>query len=120
MNLAPWHGPRGAGTAFLMQQVAVIGAGAWGTALGKLLADKGFAVRLHSHRDEHARAMAGARENVRYLPGFAFPETLEPTSDMEYALRGAELVVLVVPSHALRATLEVARPYVPSSAALVS
>jgi len=103
-----------------MQQVAVIGAGAWGTALGKLLADKGFAVRLHTHRHEHARQMAGARENVRYLPGFPLPETLEPTSDMEYALRGAEIVVLVVPSHALRATLEVARPFVPSSAALVS
>jgi glycerol-3-phosphate dehydrogenase (NAD(P)+) len=103
-----------------MQQVAVIGAGAWGTALGKLLADKGFAVRLHSHREDHCRAMAAARENVRYLPGFPFPEGLEPTSDIEYALHGAELVVLVVPSHALRETLEGARRFVSPAAALVS
>jgi glycerol-3-phosphate dehydrogenase (NAD(P)+) len=103
-----------------MQEVAVIGAGSWGTALAKLLGDKGHPVRLYSRREDHVASMVAARENVRYLPGFALPETVSPTSDLERALRGAEIVVLVVPSHALRETLLAARPFVSKSAALVS
>jgi len=103
-----------------MEQMAVIGAGAWGTALAKVLGDKGFPVRLWTRREEHARAMREARENVQYLPGPHLPDAVTPTSSLAEALSGAELVVLVIPSHAFRATLELAKPHLPPGAALVS
>jgi glycerol-3-phosphate dehydrogenase (NAD(P)+) len=103
-----------------MDSIAVIGAGAWGTALGKVLGDKGYTVRLWARREDHAMAMARDRENTRYLPRVRLPDTLTPTDSLKVALDGASLVVLVVPSHALRGTVEAARPYLPPGAALVN
>lgn len=103
-----------------MDQVAVIGAGSWGTALAKVLGDKGYRVRFWTRRAEHARAMQEARENVRYLPGVPLPASVHPTSSLAEALTSAKLVVLVVPSHALRETLELAKPFIEPDAALVS
>jgi glycerol-3-phosphate dehydrogenase (NAD(P)+) len=103
-----------------MDQVAVIGAGAWGTALAKVLGDKGNRVRLWARREDHARAIARDRENSLYLPGVRLPEAVLPTSSLPEALTGSELVVLVVPSHAFRETLVAARPSISRSAALVS
>jgi glycerol-3-phosphate dehydrogenase (NAD(P)+) len=103
-----------------MKEAAVIGAGAWGTALAKVLAEKRYSVRLWSRAREHAEAVEASRENARYLPGVRLPDTVSATSDLGLALTGAELVVLVVPSHAFRQTLEQAKERIPSGAALVS
>jgi glycerol-3-phosphate dehydrogenase (NAD(P)+) len=103
-----------------MEKAAVIGAGAWGTALSKVLGDKGHEVRLWTRREDHAKAMQESRENARYLPGFALPENVTPTSSLAEALAGARIVVLVVPSHVLRDTLVAARPYIDPEAKLVS
>jgi len=103
-----------------MDQVAVIGAGAWGTALAKVLGDKGYPVRLWTRQEEHARDIARDRENVRYLPSARLPSTVYPTSSLGEALAGARFAVLVVPSHALRETLVAAAPAIPSDAVLVS
>ena len=101
-------------------QVAIIGAGAWGTALAKVLAEKGFPVRLWARREEHARAIAADGQNFRYLAGFPLPKNVAPTSSLKVALDGASLVVLVVPSHAFRDTLLAARPSLPATTPLVS
>jgi glycerol-3-phosphate dehydrogenase (NAD(P)+) len=82
--------------------VAVLGAGSWGTALAKLLADKGYAVRLWARKPEQAAAIEADRENRRYLAGAPLPATLHATHDLAFALAGAQLVVSVVPSHGLR------------------
>jgi glycerol-3-phosphate dehydrogenase (NAD(P)+) len=103
-----------------MKEVAVVGAGAWGTALAKILADKGNRVRLWTRSAEHAETLAREHENTRYLPGVKLPDGVVPTSSLEAALRGASLVTWVVPSHALRETLESARSHLPPRAALVS
>ena len=103
-----------------MGKVAVLGAGAWGTALAKVLGDQGDEVRLWTWQDEHAEALTRDRQNTRYLPGFALPPTLRATSRLDEALSDAELVVVVVPSHAFRATLTQAAPLLPADAALVS
>ncbi|MGK3999798.1 NAD(P)H-dependent glycerol-3-phosphate dehydrogenase [Sorangium sp. So ce1024] len=103
-----------------MANVAVIGAGAWGTALAKLLADKGNPTALWAHQGELADRIEGERQNHRYLPGVALPASLRATSDIEDALRGAELVLLVVPSHALREVVREAGPHVPRGALVCS
>lgn len=103
-----------------MRKVSVLGAGAWGTALAKVLGDKGYPVSLWTRREEHADALARERENRRYLAGISLPAEISPTASLERALDGAELVVLVVPSHGLRDALVEARRYLPPGAALVS
>jgi glycerol-3-phosphate dehydrogenase (NAD(P)+) len=103
-----------------MKHAAVLGAGAWGTALAKALADKGTPVELWSRRSEHAAAVEAERENRRYLPGAKLPPTLHATADLGRALAGADLVLVVVPSHALRSVMSDARALVPADAPIVS
>jgi glycerol-3-phosphate dehydrogenase (NAD(P)+) len=100
--------------------VAVLGAGAWGTALAKVLADKLHPTMLWAHDAAHAAAINESRTNERYLKGFTLPPTLQATSDLAEALRGAELVVVVVPSHALRGVMRDARALIPSGALICS
>jgi glycerol-3-phosphate dehydrogenase (NAD(P)+) len=101
-------------------KVAVLGAGAWGTALAKLLADKGSHVMLWARRPELASAISSAAENVRYLPGVKLPEKLRGTDDLRAALQGAELVVFVVPSHATRDVAKEAAAHIPVGVPVVS
>lgn len=100
--------------------VAVIGAGAWGTALSLLSAQKGDAVRLWTWQREHCDAMNRDRENLAFFPGFPLAPGVEVTSDLSRALDGAGLVVLVVPSDAFRDTLSRMRGDLPSDVPLVS
>ncbi len=101
-------------------EAAVLGAGSWGTALAKLLAENGHQVRLWAHRDEEADAINADRENREYLPGFDLPENLQATADMRSALDGAELVMSVVPTQWLRGVLEQAAPLLPKETPIVS
>ena len=80
----------------------VLGAGSWGTALGSVLASKGFPVTLWDKDVPVLEAIAHRHENTRYLPGVPLPRSLGATPDIARALEGAELVVIAVPSHAMR------------------
>ncbi len=87
-----------------MSRIAVLGAGAWGTALALNLAGKpDTAVTLWAHTPAHIAALAAERENRRYLPGFPLPPTLAVTGSLAEAVAHAELVLLVVPSEHMRA-----------------
>lgn len=101
-------------------QVAVLGAGAWGTALAKVLADKDNSTLLWAQRGDHASAINEEQINHRYLPFAKLPKSLRATADLEEALTGAELVVVVVPSHALRGVMREARRFVPANALVCS
>ena len=103
-----------------MINVAVLGAGAWGTALAKLLADKQHPTRIWSHRPELVSQINEGHVNARYLPSAELPPNLVASADLEETLRGADLVVTVVPSHALRGVMREARPFMPSSALICS
>jgi glycerol-3-phosphate dehydrogenase (NAD(P)+) len=103
-----------------MSTVAVLGAGAWGTTLAKVLADKGNRTTLWSHRIDLAQQIHEAHTNDRYLPGVDLPTELAATADLARALHGAELVVVVVPSHAFRIVVAEARPYIASDALVCS
>ncbi|MCG8563547.1 MAG: NAD(P)-dependent glycerol-3-phosphate dehydrogenase, partial [Desulfobacterales bacterium] len=87
----------------LKARIGVVGAGSWGTALAKLLADKGFALDLWVFENEVREQIEQDRENKVFLPGFKLPENLTPTNDLEQAVRDKDLVLVVVPSHCMRA-----------------
>ncbi|HEX6276781.1 MAG TPA: NAD(P)H-dependent glycerol-3-phosphate dehydrogenase [Polyangiaceae bacterium] len=95
-----------------MMDVAVVGAGAWGTALALTLAEREN-VRLWTWQEEHARALVAERENRAFLPGFSLPPNVAPTANLAEALGGAELVVLALPTETLRGTLVAARDVLP-------
>lgn len=99
-----------------MSRVSVLGAGAWGTALARLLAENGHQVTLWTWQEEHARALREHRENREFLPGAPLPERLLPTADHAEAVSGADWIVMVVPSHAVRPTVEWARPHASAAA----
>jgi glycerol-3-phosphate dehydrogenase (NAD(P)+) len=84
---------------------AVLGAGAWGTAVAKVLADAGTDVTLWARRAEVADEINISHTNTRYLPDIALPRQIRATSDPAVALDGACTVLLAVPSQTLRANL---------------
>ncbi|HET7626019.1 MAG TPA: NAD(P)H-dependent glycerol-3-phosphate dehydrogenase [Verrucomicrobiae bacterium] len=83
-------------------KVTVLGAGAWGTALARLLQLGNHSVTLWAHRREHIEELRRARANERFLPGIELPENLKLEADLSGAISGAELVVVAVPSKAFR------------------
>ncbi|PQM45645.1 Glycerol-3-phosphate dehydrogenase [NAD(P)+] [Mycobacterium talmoniae] len=78
--------------------VAVMGAGAWGTALAKVLADAGSAVTLWARRPEVAATINDTGYNADYLPGVQLPPGIRATDDAAAALEGATTVLLGVPA----------------------
>ncbi|MEP6782187.1 MAG: 2-dehydropantoate 2-reductase N-terminal domain-containing protein, partial [Acidobacteriota bacterium] len=73
----------------MIQRIAVLGSGSWGTALAVHLAGTGHDVRLWARDASLASTMASSRENATYLPGVKLPASLSPTSDMPATLDGA-------------------------------
>lgn len=93
------------------QPYAVLGAGSWGTALALQLARAGHTTLLWSHLTTHYQTMLRERRNEQYLPGIAFPDTLQPTDDLGASLAQARDVLIVVPSHAFRETIQKLKPF---------
>ncbi|MER5703336.1 NAD(P)H-dependent glycerol-3-phosphate dehydrogenase [Micromonospora sp. NPDC002296] len=85
--------------------VAVLGAGSWGTAFAKILADAGRDVTIWARRQPVAEAIRSRRHNPEYLPDLRLPERVTGTADAAEAITGAEIVVLAVPSQTLRGNL---------------
>jgi len=102
-SLPPW--PGAASRISTTSRIAVLGAGSWGTALAIQLARTGHPTVLWGRDAAHVAAMARARRNERYLPEAAFPTPLELTADLATAVAGADDVLVVVPSQALRGLL---------------
>ena len=103
-----------------MSHIAVIGAGAWGTALARVLAANPEPVALWTWQPSHASSMRDHRENKEFLPGFSLPHNINPTADLQEALSGASLVLISVPSQVVRPVLQQARPWLGSANYLIS
>src|SRR5687768_17717525 len=93
-----------------MRPIVVLGAGSWGTALAIQFARGGGPTVLWGRAEDEPEKLARERENVRYLPGAAFPPSLAVEPDLDKALGQGDDVVLVVPSSALRAVLARIKP----------
>ncbi len=102
-----------------MTRCAVVGGGAWGTALAQVLASRGHDVRLWAHEVDVVASVNDTRENVRFLPGSRLSERIEATNDIARALEGAPLVVYVAPSHVLRRVTAIGARAVASDALVV-
>lgn len=104
----------------MTERIGVVGAGAWGTALSMLLADKGHDVTLWMYEKDLAGETTRTRENRVYLPGFTLPAGINVTSSMETTVAGKAVILSVVPSHTVRAVSKQFVPFLSGDAVIVS
>lgn len=90
----------------MLEKIAVIGAGAWGTVLATLLAHNNHEVHLWTRREESARAMQQSRRNHSYLPDITLPDNIFVHADLLEACRNAISAFFVVPSKGIRQVME--------------
>ena len=102
-----------------INKTAVIGAGNWGTALAKLLGDKGEQVVLWGHDPAQIDALRRDRENRKYLPGATLPASLQPVDNLD-CVADCDCVVMVVPSHGFRQVFSTLVPHLQPGTFLVS
>ncbi len=89
-----------------MPNVSVLGSGSWGTALAAVLARNGVPTTLWGRDSAAIVSMQAIRCNARYLPEFELPQALRYSSDLGAAVRGAQVLLIVTPSHAFRELIE--------------
>jgi len=99
---------------------AVMGAGAWGTTLAKLLADAGGDVTLWARRPDLAAEINASHRNPDYLPGVQLPAGIRATADADEALNSVTTVLLAVPAQTMRANLEHWKGLFATGATLIS
>lgn len=104
-----------------MSRIAIMGAGAWGTALALSLSQRGgHDLTLWSHNPDLAEAIRAKGENAAFLPGFPVPASIVVTGSAAEALNDAEIVVSVMPSHYVRESYASFMPWLHAGQCLVS
>ncbi len=104
-----------------MSRIAVLGAGAWGTALAVSLARRGgHQLTLWAHSPAHAEELTDSGENLRYLPGFVLPLDIRITARLGEAIEEAEVILCVTPAQALRSVMEQIAPSLQPQQVLLS
>lgn len=103
-----------------MAKVGVLGAGSWGTALALLLHKNGHEVTVWSISAEEVEMLNREHEHKDKLPGVKLPEDMRITTDLEGTIRGAELLVLAVPSPFTRSTAKMMAPFVEKDQLIVN
>lgn len=95
-----------------MEKVCILGAGSWGSALGLVLAKKGYEVSMWTLSQEQADKINKTKENIDYLPGVLFPNNITLTTSLEEAVLNSKIIVLAVPSQAIRSVSSNLKPFV--------
>ena len=104
-----------------MSEIAVIGAGAWGTGLAIVLGRKGaHYVRLWAHEADVCESITQKRVNERFLPGHEIPSAVSATNDLATALANVQILVSVMPSQHCRELFTRMRPLIPKHTLIVS
>jgi glycerol-3-phosphate dehydrogenase (NAD(P)+) len=95
-----------------MKKVAVIGEGAWGSAIAMLLSDNGFKVNLWCQDPSVAQTISEKRKNERYFPSYALPASIIPVTDFAAALDGVTYIFEAIPVKYLRTVFTTMRPHI--------
>ena len=103
-----------------IRRATVLGAGSWGTAFAKVLADAGTDVVLWARRPEQAERIERTRRNAEYHPDLILPPSVRATSDADAAIADADVVFLAIPSQTLRGNLAQWSASIGADATLVS
>lgn len=102
-----------------LKPITILGAGSWGTALALYLARRGQTVRLWSVEISEVSAMLAERTNNRFLPGFAFPDQIQPTANLAEAIKQVDDILMAVPSVGFRDTLFMLKSYIEPTARIL-
>ncbi len=94
------------------EAISILGAGSWGTALALQAARNGCPTLLWGHNATHIQTLTQQKENKRYLPGQPFPETLTLSHDLKAAVDFSSILLISVPSHAFKDTLNKIKPLI--------
>lgn len=100
--------------------IGVVGAGSWGTALANHIALKKYEVHLWVYETEVKEQIETKRRNLIFLPDAELSKNIIPTNDIKEAVENKDLVLVVVPSHVMRETAGIMKPYVNQNSILVS
>lgn len=100
--------------------VGIIGAGSWGTALALVISGKGYPCYLWGHRQEHVDALNRDQENLKYLPGAHFSNTLMPTFDLGRVVVESKILVIALPSQMYRSVFQRILPFISKNTVIVS
>lgn len=86
----------------MKESIGILGAGAWGTTLAILLHNKGYKINLFEYFPEYSEILNKKRENIKFLPGISIPDEIFITSNLEDIISGVSIIILAVPSFAMR------------------
>lgn len=95
-----------------MKKISIIGAGSWGCALGLNLIKNNYNVNIWTLSEEQVHEINTKRTNKNYLPGIDIPKEMTATTSIEDSLKDSEVVVLAVPSQAIRSVCSQIKPYI--------
>ena len=102
------------------QDITILGAGSWGTALAIQLAENGRIVHLWGRDPAHLQSMQATHYNQRYLPENRLADQIKIQADLEKAVTAAQDILMAVPSHSFRETLLKIKPYLTSRSRIIS
>ncbi|RHW39326.1 NAD(P)H-dependent glycerol-3-phosphate dehydrogenase [Lysinibacillus yapensis] len=97
-----------------MENVTVLGAGSWGTALAQVLAENGHRTLVWTHREQQAKEINEQHTNEKYLPGIRLPENLVATSNLQEAVNQTNMIIVAVPTKAIREVCASMQPHLTS------
>lgn len=103
-----------------MEKISILGAGSWGTALGVVLGKKGYDVNIWGLDEKQVLQMNTNRENLRFLPGVVLPNTIYTSTNLEEVLHESKIIVISVPSHAIREVAEKAKPFIQKDSVIIN
>lgn len=104
----------------MKKRISIIGTGSWGTAIGILLNNNGHTVTMWSPSKEQIQQIISEKENKQYLPGVVLPSSIQFTADLAAALESPEIVVLSVPSKAIREVCNRIKTYIEPNVIIVN
>ena len=96
----------------MSEEIGIIGAGSWGIALAYLLSKNGHKVVVWSRSESSVEKLRSYHGNEEKLPGVILDDTVEFTSDVEYAVKDKDIIVLVIPSAHMRETVKKIAPFI--------